>query len=132
MRTKIKKIPESRLNHQDSSHKKYGWLIIGIVFFWSVLGFIFFNIDPSSLKDIPFGGSYFIVGACLFIALFLTLSLLFLSSRSGLLWSVVITLFLYFRLWGIGSLINFFLIFGVIICLEFYFRQIKNDKLKKS
>lgn len=130
MRVKIKKIPESRLNHRDSSHKKYGWLIFGIIFFWIVLGFIFFKTPPSSLRDIPFSGSYLIVGLCLFIALFLTLSLIFLSSRSGLLWAAAIILFLYFRLWGIGSVVNFFLIFGVIICLEFYFRQIKSG-LKK-
>jgi hypothetical protein len=132
MRRKIKKIPEptdsvDRPSKSTSRpNKRYGWLIFSIIFSWTILGLIFFNVPPTSLRDVPFSGSYLVVVICLFIALFLTLSLLFLSSRSGLLWSMAIILFFYFRLWGIGNMINFFLIFGVIICLEFYFRQIKN------
>jgi len=135
VRQKIKKIPESETKVfgrvRDRGDKRYGWLIFWIIFFWGTVGVLIFGFEPEVVADIPIGGSYLLVSSCLFMALFLSLSLLFLSTRSGLWWSGGIIMFLYFRLWGLGSMVNGLLILGVLLSIEIYFRQVKSKGLQK-
>ena len=123
MRRKIKKIPEI--------NKNYGWFLFFVVFLWMIVGGVIFGLDPKTLADVPLTGSFLIMGVLLFVTFFLTLSLLFLSAKSGLWWSGGIVLFLYLRLWGLGSFINGLLILGILLCVEIYFRQMKKKGLQK-
>lgn len=124
MRQKIKRIPEPRLSHRGRLQKNYVWLVFFIVLFWVTTAFLIFSFEPE-------GRIVWLALASLFMALFLSLSLLFLSARSGLWWSSGVVLFLYMRLWGFGGVVNFFLILGVLSSVEIYFRQRKNADLQK-
>jgi len=60
---------------------------------------------------------FFIV---LFLAILFTFSLIFQNSRRGLLASVVVTIFILLRFWGIGNVLNLILLVGLAVSLEIY------------
>lgn len=111
---KRKRIPERR--------KRFGWLIFLTLTTWSLIGAIIIRIDPEEVIDLVIPGSYLPFGLLVFIGVFLFLTIIFLSARRALWWAAGVMLFLYLRLWGLGSIFNALLTLGVIICGELYVR----------
>jgi len=116
MKTKRRKIPEKR-NWQK--------LNISALFLCFVLtSLIIWFVDPKLLQNIGIDGMYLSMGALLWLCMFLFLKLFFKMERA-LPWSTGILIFLYFRLWKMGSLINGLLLLGILVSVEIYLRQKK-------
>lgn len=111
---KRKKIPERK--------KRFGWLLFLTLLVWSLIAATIIWVDPENIVDLVIPGSYFLFGALLFVGVFLFLTIVFLSAKRALWWAGGILLFLYLRLWGLGSLFNALLTLGIIVCGELYAR----------
>lgn len=109
-----KKIPERR--------KRFGWLLFLTLLVWSLIAATIIWVDPENIVDLVIPGSYLLFGTLLFVGVFLFLTIVFLSAKRALWWAGGILLFLYLRLWGLGSLFNALLTLGIIVCGELYAR----------
>ncbi len=84
------------------------------VFLWlGVFGIVYF-VDPHQSGAIPL---FFV--AVLF-ALFFALSIVFINSRRGFIVALALTVFVILRYFGLGNLLNFFLLAGIGIAAEIY------------
>lgn len=110
-----------RLNAYERSHR-YRNLLILIAITWSLIIATIIFIDPDNLKDIPFPNSYLPMSSLLFIGFFFIYTLLLLSSKQALLWSVATIIFLYLRLYNIASLFTGIFLFGFLISLKIYLK----------
>lgn len=90
--------------------------IITVLLWTGAFGIVYF-IDPHKKGAIPL---FFLV---VLFALFFTLSIVFMNSRRGFLASGAVTLFIILRYFGLGNLLNLFLIGGISIALEIYFSK---------
>ncbi len=91
-------------------------LLITIVF-WLILGFIFLKVPPGSLIVI---GLFFIF---LFLSLFFTLSLLLVSSKKGLLFSVGLIVLIFLKKFGQLTIVNGLLFLGIILTLNYVLKK---------
>ncbi|MFH1289458.1 MAG: hypothetical protein ABIH88_01940 [Patescibacteria group bacterium] len=89
-----------------------------IVFWIGFFSIVFFT---SPEKPISFAGFYIL----LFLASFLTFSLIFANSRRGLLASLLITLFFLLKQLEIANQLNLVLLLGILIAIEVYFSASK-------
>jgi len=85
-----------------------------------------FFVDPDNIKDLVLPGSYLLFSTILSAAVFLLLTIIFLSARRALWWTLGLLVFFYLRINGLGNLLNGVLIIGILICGELYTRM---DKL---
>jgi hypothetical protein len=92
-------------------------LIVTILLWLTIAGLIYF-IDPGITGAVPL---FFVI---LFLAFLFTFSLIFISTRRGLITSSSISLFLLLAYLGVGNIINFLLIAAIAICIELYFKTI--------
>jgi len=88
-------------------------LIITLLLFLSLSSIVYFTTPPSPLF-------MFLFFINLFAFLFFLFSLILISSRRGLLTSLVITLFLLLRLFGVGNILNLIFLVGLAIIVEIY------------
>jgi len=88
--------------------------LIIVILLWSSIAFLIYFIDPFNTGVIPL---FFLL---FFLSSLFTLSLAFANTRRGLLTSLGLTFFLILRYLGIGNLLNFLLIFGLLITTELY------------
>lgn len=82
--------------------------------FWLGLTLMIFFMDPHA------SGALYIFFVLLFLSIFFTASLILNHSRRGLLIAIVITLFAILKSLGVGSIINFVLLAGVAVAIEYY------------
>jgi len=87
------------------------------LFFWANIVFIIFRLSPSSLFTI----CHFLFS--IFMALFLTSSLVLANSRRGFLLATGIIIFLILRLTKMANFLNLILLFGILLSLELYFKK---------
>ena len=87
---------------------------------WLGLFSVIYFIDPQQ------AGAVVILLLITFFTLFFTMSIIFINSRRGLISSLGIVVFLVLRLYGLGNILNFFLIFGICITVEIYFIKKSN------
>ncbi|OGM13809.1 hypothetical protein A2141_04065 [Candidatus Woesebacteria bacterium RBG_16_40_11] len=99
---------------QVKLRKNFFPLLVITLIFWTLLFFIFWFIDPFGSGSIPLFLSVF------FITVTLTFSIVFANTRRGALTSLGLTLYLILRYFGIGHIINFLLIFGILLSFEIY------------
>lgn len=90
--------------------------IITFLLWLGVAGIVYF-IDPYK------NGATILFFLVLFFALFFTFSIIFINSRRGFVTSTGITLFITLRYFGLGNILNFFLIAGICIATEIYFSK---------
>lgn len=102
--------------------KRFGWLVFLTILVWVMIAATIVWVDPENVVDLVIPGSYFLFGALLFGGIFLFLTIVFLSAKRALWWAAGMMLFLYLRLWGLGSLFNALLTLGIIVCGELYAR----------
>jgi hypothetical protein len=120
--------PINRLHVYERS-RRYHYLLTLIAISWTLIALVILFIDPDNLKDIPFPNSYLPMGTLLFLGFFFFLSLIFLSSKRAFLWSIILILFLYLRLYGIASLLTGIFLLGFLLSLEFYLKHNSPKKI---
>ncbi len=106
--------------NKHERNKKYGWLIFFAVINWLAIGLSIWKIDPDNMANFLFTGSYLPMGVLLTGGIFWLLSILTLSSIRALRWTLGIMAFAYLRIWGLGSIFNGVLIFGLLAVWEVY------------
>jgi len=90
--------------------------IITLLLWIGIAGVIYF-VDPYST------GAIIIFSLVAFFALFFIFSIIFMSSRRGLLTAAGFVLFLILRYFGVGNWLNFLLIMGICLIIEIYFSK---------
>lgn len=108
------------MNRGSSQKKRYGLLIAILVANWAAISWILFKVDPESMRDMIFPNSYFPMMVLLFSGLFFLLSILFLSAKRALRWSLGTVFFIYLRISGLGSLFNGVLVLSILLVIEYY------------
>jgi len=112
-----------RNKHERNKH--YGWLVFFAVINWIAIGLSIWKIDPENMANFIFQGSYLPMGILLMGGIFWILSILTLSSIRALRWTLGIMVFIYLRIWGLGSIFNGILILGLMILWEIYLYRSK-------
>lgn len=106
--------------NKHERNKKYGWLVFFLVVNWAAIALAIWKIDPDNMKNFLIPGSYLPMGLLLTGGIFWLLSILTLSSVRALRWTIGIMIFVYLRIWGLGSVINGVLILGLLVLWEIY------------
>lgn len=89
--------------------------LIVTIFLWLSLGGIIYFIDPDVW------GVKIIFFVLCFLACLFTFSTIFANTRRGTLTALGLTVFLILRYFGIGNILNFLLIAGILVATEIYF-----------
>lgn len=105
---------------KTNEKKRYGWLVLFTAGIWLTIGIIVWKVDPSTLKDFLIPNIYLPMITLIFLGIFLLLSILFLSAKVALRWTLGITLFLILRIIGLGNILNGLMILGILIVFEIY------------
>jgi len=105
---------------RDVVVKRHGWLVFITFLVWVLIGMMFVFVDPENLKDLIIRKSYLLPGALIYTGLFLLLNILTLSSKRAWLWSSVLLVFLFLRVWGLGNYLNLLLLLGLAGSVEIY------------
>lgn len=79
-----------------------------------------FFVEPEMLRDILIPDLYLPFLLNLFLALFFTLSVLFVNNKQGLALSTGVIILLILRLYQIANFLNIFLLLAAIFLLELY------------
>ena len=91
--------------------------LIVILILWSATAGVVYFVEPDTFGAVPL---FFTI---LFLSFLFTFSTLFAHTRRGVLAALGLTFFLILRYLGVGNLLNFLLIFGIIIAAELYFSK---------
>lgn len=108
--------------------KRYGWLLFFMAINWLTIVYIVLMVDPETMKDFIFPGSYLPMVILMAGGLFWVLSILFMSATRAMRWSLGITTFLLLRLLGLGTVMNGVLILGLLFSWEVYQFKTKGKK----
>lgn len=108
------------------NNKKYGYLLAIAVGVWGLVGLMIWGVDPDLMRDFIIPGFYLPMAVALATALFLLYAILLLSTKKALRWMVATMIFVYLRIWGLGSWLNGLLILGVMMCIEVFLKERKN------
>jgi hypothetical protein len=102
--------------HKKEVLKRKNFLptLIVTIFLWLTLGGIVYFLEPDTFGILPL---FFIL---VFFSLLFTFSIIFSQTRRGFLTALGLTLFLILRYFGIGNVLNFLLIAGILITFEIY------------
>lgn len=85
---------------------------------WTLLAGLIYFVDPNSFGAVPV---FFLLG---FLALIFTFSILLANSILGIVYSLGLIFFVILRYFGIGNILNFLLILGVLAAFTLiYFRK---------
>lgn len=106
---------KQKRKEQALRRKNFFPTLILTILLWTAVGALVYFVEPDSFGAIP---AFFVV---VFFALLFTFSTIFANTRRGFLASLGITAFLILRYLGVGNILNFLLIAGLIIVLELYF-----------
>ena len=109
MRRKREKNKQKRKNLFPS-------LIITVVS-WLLIAYLVYSVNPTT----PYIIILFFILA--FVALLFTFSIVFANTRRGLTVAIAFTIFLFFRYYGIGNILNFLLVFGLAVASDIYFSK---------
>lgn len=105
---------------KTNNKKKYGWLVLFTLTTWSTIGLIVWKVDPTLVKDFLIPGIYLPMLLLIFLGVFFVLSILFLSAKVALRWTLGIVLFLLLRILGLGNMLNGAMILGILVVYEIY------------
>ena len=106
--------------NKHESNKKYGWLVFFAAVNWLIIALAVWKIDPDNMANFLFPGSYLPMGLLLMGGIFWLLSILTMSSIRALRWTLGIIIYIYLRIWGLGSILNGILILGLLSVCEVY------------
>lgn len=121
IRIKIKRFKKSEKiavrKKEIKLRKNFLPILILTIMFWVLIGYIIFFVEPYSFLAIPL---FFLT---LFFATLFTFTIFFANTRRGFIAAMSTVLFLFLRYLGIGNVVNFLLILGLAITIEFYFSK---------
>ncbi len=106
--------------NKHERNKKYGWLVFFALLNWVLIAVVINKVDPENMANIIFPRSYLPMGVLLGGGIFWLLSILTLSSMRALRWTAGIMIYVYLRLWGLGSIINGVLLLALLGVWEAY------------
>ncbi len=89
---------------------------------WIGVGALVYSTDPENLKNLILPGGYLLFTSLFSIAVFLLLTIIFMSTKRALWWTIGIIIFFYLKVNGLGNWLNGVLLLGVLVCGELYFR----------
>jgi len=101
-------------------NKRYGWLITFTILNWIAIIVAIVFIDPEAIKNFIIPGSYLPMTILILGGIFWLFSIILLSAVRALRWAIVLVIFLYLRIYGLGTLINGLLILGLLVSWEVY------------
>ncbi|HWA52254.1 MAG TPA: hypothetical protein VG895_04320 [Patescibacteria group bacterium] len=104
-------MPPSRRRKQEqkTETKKFNFPISKILiplFFWLILAFIIYFIDPKTFGIIPF--FFFVFFLCVYFSI------------KNLIITIALTIFVILRYFGLGNFVNFFLLTAIVITILLY------------
>jgi hypothetical protein len=85
-------------------------------------------VDPENIRDIIIPNSYLPIMFLIAGGLFWIFTIILMSAKGAIRWTVGVVIFIYLRLMGLGSMLNGFLIFGLLVSLELYLTRIRPTK----
>jgi hypothetical protein len=106
---------KNKRKEQVLKRKNFLPTLLLTILFWVLTGLLIYFVDPKTFGAIP------LLFTLVFITLLFTFSLLFASSRRGLIASISLTLFSLLLFLGVGNLLNLTLILAIGTCTEIYF-----------
>jgi hypothetical protein len=112
-----------KIIHNKQVKRKLSGLVLLVC--WVLIGGLVWFVDPEIIKNIGIKNAYLPMGILLWLGVFLFLRR-FLNRVRALVWASGTLIFLYFRLWGMESVINGLLLLGILVSIELYLRQRKN------
>ena len=104
----------------ERNKKRYGLLVIFFALNWLAVAWVVWKVDPENIKNIVIPGIYLPMLFLVFGALFWLFSILFLSAKMALRWSSGVCLFVLLRILEMGTVLNGFLILGLLLSYEVY------------
>lgn len=107
----------SKLKEQKLKRKNFLPTLAVTILLWGLLSGLIYFVDPNTFLVVPL---FFVL---LFTSLLFTFSLIFASSRRGLIASLSLSLFLLLMYLGVGNVLNFSLIVAIAVCIELYFNS---------
>lgn len=102
---------------QIKRRKNFFPTLILIFILWAAVASVVYFVNPFAFVAVP---TFLLL---VFLALLFTFATLFANTRRGLLIALGLALFLSLRYLGIGNILNFLLIAGVVIAFELYFSR---------
>lgn len=106
-----------KLKEKRKRRKNFFPTLVAIFITWGLVAFIVYFIEPDTFAIIPV---FFLVT---FFALIFTFSTLFANTRRGIVSAAALSLFLILRFFGVGNIVNFLLIAGIAVSIEYYFTK---------
>lgn len=107
-------------------NKRYGILLLLAVINWLAVTMMILLVDPDAVKDVLFSRSYLPMTFLIAGGLFWFFTIVFMSAKQAVMWTIGGLLFIYLRIWGMGTLLNAVLIFGLLGSLELYWWSTRN------
>lgn len=108
---------KERRKQQTLKRRNFFPTLAVTILLWGVMAGLIYFIDPGTFGAIPF---FFIL---LFITFLFTCSLIFASTRRGLIASLSLSLFSILSYLGVGNILNLLLIVAIGVCIELYFHN---------
>jgi hypothetical protein len=108
---------KERRKQQVLKRKNFLPTLLVTVLLWAIIAGLIYFIDPGTFGIVPL---FFVI---VFAALLFTFSLIFASTRRGLIGSISISLFLILSYLGVGNIINLLLIVAIAVSFELYLAQ---------
>lgn len=110
----IRKVKRTRVTKK---RKNFFLTLTVIIILWGLFGFMVYFTRPDNTLALL---SFFIT---LFLALLFTFSALFANTRRGLFVAMFVIIFLVLRSLGTGNIVNFLLMLGILISIEYYYSK---------
>lgn len=107
--------------------KRYGWLVFFAGLNWLAIVWVIWKVDPETIKDFIIPGSYLPMMFLVMGGFFWLLSILFLSARRALRWTLGIVAFLEMRVLGLGTAVNGLLLLALLLSWEIYSYKSKKE-----
>jgi len=117
VKRKRKSKKTEKLKEKRKRRKNFFPTLIAIFISWGLAAFIVYFIEPETLGAIPV---FFLI---IFFALLFIFSTIFANTRRGVITATGLVIFLILRYFGVGNILNFLLIFGITVSIEYYFTK---------
>lgn len=98
---------------------------------WILIGIVIYLVDPEAIQNLIFPNSYLPMMILLWGGFFLLWTLILRSSKKAVYWTLASILFVYLRIWGLGTILNGVLILGLLLTWEYYKYSEKKEVDKK-
>lgn len=109
---------KKELRHkQILKRKNFFPTLLFTILLWLLLAGLIYFVGPEDFFAVP---TFFFIS---FLALLFSFSIIFSNTRRGFIAVLGLILFLILRYFGVGNVLNLFLIIAILICFELYFSR---------